>query len=99
MTENFDSFKEIVSEFIVLLIKFSKCKSEEIAIKSLDYLKKMIVKMIQETGSKPVDLDHDTILEESKSDIEIQSESKHENSKATSQSPMSESNKYHFYLF
>jgi len=76
MKENFDSFKELISEFIVLLIKFSKCKSEEVAVKSLDYLKKMITKTIQDSGAKPVDFDQNTILEESQSDHEIQPELK-----------------------
>jgi len=68
MNESLDSLKELLSEFIILLIKFSKCKSEEIAVKALEYLKKMIIRMIQDAGSKPLfDADNDTILEKSQS--------------------------------
>jgi len=77
MNENLDSLKELLSEFIILLIRFSKCKSEDIAVKALDYLKKMIGRMIQDAGNKPLaalDTDNDTILEKSNSEHEVSKE-------------------------
>ena len=38
------------SEFIILLIKFSKSRSEEISLKGLEHLKLMIVNIIQDVG-------------------------------------------------
>ncbi len=67
MEENFDSIKEMIPEFISLFIKFSKCKDEEVLVKSLGHLKKIIDKMIVNAGSKPLN-NNESIFEDSKSD-------------------------------
>lgn len=74
MKDNLESIKDIFSEFIILLIKFSKCRSEEIAMLALDHLKLMILKMIRDAGVILPESDITAISDTSRSEQDISGE-------------------------